>query len=79
MPCLNCAKLLWQNNIREWYVPKDCIDIKELAKVKNYNDEENQLLEILLRNGLKIIYVDFGIEDLTDLVTDNKKFFSYLN
>ena len=79
MPCLNCAKLLWQNNIREWYVPKDCIDIKELAKVKNYNDEENQLLQILLRNGLKIIYVDFGIEDLMDLVEDNKQFFSYLN
>jgi dCMP deaminase len=79
MPCLNCAKLLWQNNIRDWYVPKSCINVEELAKIKNYSDEENELLQILLMNGLKITYIDFGIDDLMDLVKNNKKFFSYLN
>ena len=81
MPCLICSKLLWQNNIREWYVPKSCINLNnsfEKQTIKNYSEDEEKLLSLLLANGLKIQYIDFGIKDLISLVQNNEEYFSYL-
>ena len=85
MPCLNCSKMLWQNNVREWYVPRDCVitnkvptPLQSTKTVKNYSQEEEEILLLLLRNGLKISYVDFTINKLIQLVSKNNKYFSYL-
>jgi|TARA_R110002074_G_scaffold245206_2_gene417115 deoxycytidylate deaminase len=79
MPCLNCSKLLWQNNVREWYVPTGCVNTDEVPiRVKNYSEEEEQILQLLLRSGLKISYVDFDMNKLTEIIQNNNKYFSYL-
>ena len=79
MPCLNCSKLLWQNNIREWYIPKDCMSFENVPpSVKNYSEEEEQVLQLLLRSGLKISYVDFEMDKFVQFAQGNKKYFSYL-
>lgn len=79
MPCLNCSKLLWQNNVREWYVPTSCFNTDEVpTTVKNYSAEEEEILQLLLRSGLKIFYVDFNINKLTEIAQNNNKYFSYL-
>ena len=79
MPCLNCSKLLWQNNIKEWYIPKDCISFETApVVVKNYSSEEEEILQLLLRSGLKISYVDFNMDKFVQFAQDNKKYFSYL-
>ena len=78
MPCLNCAKLLWQNNIKDWFIPKNCIDFSDIkVKVKNYTNEEEKVLQLLLKNGLNISYVDFDIEDFIDLLKSKQQYFSY--
>jgi dCMP deaminase len=79
MPCGNCSKLLWQNNIREWFVPLNCVDFADNGVIKNYSKEENKLLNLLLKSGLVIKYVDFGIDNLKDLVSENQSYFSYLD
>jgi deoxycytidylate deaminase len=68
-------------NIREWYVPKSCINLNnsfEKQTIKNYSEDEEKLLSLLLTNGLKIQYIDFGIKDLISLVQNNEEYFSYL-
>ena len=79
MPCLNCSKLLWQSNVREWYIPKSCVNFENVpVSVKNYSEEEEQVLQLLLRSGLKISYVDFDMDKFVQFAQDNKKYFSYL-
>ena len=79
MPCVNCAKALWQNNVREWTVPLSCMDFSGSEQVvKHYNDEDQSLLEVLLSAGLKINYIDFGINDLTEMIKKNEGYFDYL-
>ena len=45
MPCSGCAKLLWQNNIRKWYVP-------EGRNVQSYTVEDRIIYNHLVDNGL---------------------------
>ena len=79
MPCENCSKALWQNNIREWNVPKSCVDFSGSKPiVKHYNEEETQLLDLLISNGLVINFHDFGIEDVIELAEANRIYFDYL-
>jgi deoxycytidylate deaminase len=76
MPCLNCSNLLWQNNIKKWYVPIGCsID----GKTKTYSHEEEEVLSLLLKSGLEIEYVNFNASDLVTLSSENQKYFSYLD
>lgn len=76
MPCLNCSKLLWQNNIKKWYVP---LGSANGGNIKTYSEEEEQVLKLLLKNGLEIEYIDFKIADLVTLSSENQKYFSYLD
>lgn len=46
-PCFRCAKLLWQNGIREWYIP-------ESRKAYSHSEDDNIVYQHLLENGLKI-------------------------
>tara|TARA_R100000008_G_C3577081_1_gene165944 strand:+ start:1080 stop:1571 length:492 start_codon:yes stop_codon:yes gene_type:complete len=48
MPCHRCAKLLWQNNIRTWYVPIDSV-------VHGRNIDDQIVYNHLVENGLEII------------------------
>ena len=79
MPCENCAKALWQNNIREWNVPQSCVDFSSSKPiVKHYNKEQSQLLDLLIDNGLILNFHDFGIEDVINLADANREYFDYL-
>ena len=42
------------------------------------SEEEEQVLQLLLRSGLKISYVDFEMDKFVQFAQGNKKYFSYL-
>jgi tRNA(Arg) A34 adenosine deaminase TadA len=80
MPCVNCSKALWQNNVRVWNVPASCVDFSlPEPKIKHYTEEDEQLFEVLIHNGLIINYLDFSIADLLNMVKENEKYFEYLS
>lgn len=79
MPCVNCAKALWQNNVREWNVPLSCVDFSGQEQIiKHYNEEDQKLFDVFISNGLKVNYLDFGISDLKKMVVENEEYFDYL-
>ena len=45
MPCHTCSKLLWQNNVRYWFVEKN-------TSVASVSDDDTQVFEFLLKSGL---------------------------
>ena len=51
LPCANCAKLLWQSGVHEWYVPKG-------SKAHGETEEDNIVYEHLIDNGLEITYLN---------------------
>lgn len=73
-PCNNCAKLLWQKKIRIWNIPLDCVDFESGvgAIMKTYDEDENQLLDVLLKAGLVINYIDFNIDDVVRFLKEQK-------
>jgi len=80
MPCCNCAKALWQNNIREWNVPTQCMDFSsEKPSIKFYSEDDNALLDLLISNGLIVNFHDFNMDDLSEVVEANKQYFNYLD
>jgi deoxycytidylate deaminase len=80
MPCVNCAKALWQNNIREWNVPTSCMDFSATKPVaKFYNEEDTALFDVLISNGLIVNFHNFNMDDLSELVESNKQYFNYLS
>jgi len=52
LPCANCAKLLWQNGIQEWFVPAG-------SKAHGEQEEDRIVYKHLIDNGLLITYMDF--------------------
>lgn len=65
MPCNVCAKALWQNNVKEWFVPKNSVLFdgdKEI--IKGYTEEDYDVFSLFLGHGLKVHYVDFSPSDL---------------
>jgi len=76
-PCLECSKILWQKNIRIWNIPIHCIEVllttPSAIQIKKYNEDENQLFDLLLKNGLRVNYVDFNIDGMVKTLQDYKK------
>ena len=64
LPCGRCAKLLWQNNIREWYVPKDA-----MANSHGINDEI--VYTLLKSKGLKVNQLDINKDNIRDMICKN--------
>ena len=54
LPCANCAKLLWQTGVMEWYVPKT-------SKAHGEVEEDKIVYNHLIDNGLEITYLDSDI------------------
>ena len=83
MPCCKCSKLLWQNNVREWYVPRACIEpfegVNSQDKIKAYTQDDEIVFNLLLRNGLIVHYLDFTFDTLQEIVNSNSQYFSYLD
>jgi deoxycytidylate deaminase len=84
MPCFRCAKSLWQNDIRRWFVPNSCIRLNMLGNtnrecINNYTDDDYKVLHLLLRNGLEIRYMDFNYGSFIDSMTSYEQFFTYGN
>ena len=52
LPCANCAKLLWQNGVHEWFVPTG-------SKAHGEKEEDRIVYSHLIENGLLISYMDF--------------------
>ena len=50
LPCANCAKLLWQTGVMEWYVP-------EGSKAHGEKEEDKIVYSHLIENGLEITYL----------------------
>lgn len=51
-PCSTCAKLLWQNNIRELIVDKHGV-------IYSMNEDDIKIINLLLENGLKVKEIEF--------------------
>tara|TARA_R110002020_G_scaffold55309_1_gene153560 strand:+ start:33653 stop:34114 length:462 start_codon:yes stop_codon:yes gene_type:complete len=45
-PCAVCSKLLWQNNVRKWFVEED-------SSVASLCGHDKTILELLICNGLE--------------------------
>ena len=52
LPCANCAKLLWQNGVHEWFVPTG-------SKAHGEKEEDRIVYSHLIENGLLISYMDY--------------------
>ena len=50
LPSANCAKLLWQTGVMEWYVP-------EGSKAHGEKEEDKIVYSHLIENGLEITYL----------------------
>jgi len=50
-PCHGCAKLLWQNNIKKWY-------INRAGRAHSSTDDDDTVYNFLLKNGLKVDTMD---------------------
>ena len=46
-PCYRCAKLLWQNDIKKWFIEKG-------AHAYSSTDDDKRVYKLLLDNGLEI-------------------------
>ena len=49
-PCHRCAKLLWQNNVKKWFV-------EEKNLVVSYTSDDKKVYNLLIDNGLKIVEI----------------------
>ena len=65
VPCYRCAKLLWQNNIRTWYIPHH-------QKAHGHSKEDETVYYHLLENGLKIAYFPPDLSYLNKIVGGKK-------
>lgn len=65
MPCNRCAKLLWQNDIHDWYIPEGC-------KAHGYSKEDEIVYQHLIDNGLQISYINPDLSYLNRLVERQK-------
>ena len=46
MPCNTCAKLMWQNNVRRWFVEGD-------SSADSFSSQDKIVFDFLLANGLE--------------------------
>lgn len=46
-PCYRCAKLLWQNNIKKWFVEQG-------KRAVSYSKDDRKVYDLLVENGLQI-------------------------
>ena len=63
MPCSGCAKLLWQNNVRLWKIPKD-------RNVKSHSVEDRIVYNHLVDNGLLLDRITPRRSYLNKLIED---------
>ena len=49
-PCYRCAKLLWQNNIKKWFIEKGGLAVSS-------TDDDKKVYKLLLDNGLEIVEI----------------------
>jgi|TARA_Y100000310_G_scaffold207268_2_gene207751 dCMP deaminase len=49
-PCHRCAKLLWQNNVKKWFV-------EEKNLVASHTNDDRKVYNLLVDNGLKIVEI----------------------
>lgn len=61
LPCEVCSKLLWQNNIRHWRVPKN-----NNITVSANKDQKN-VIDLLISHGLQIDYIDIDLSYLKNI------------
>jgi len=64
-PCHRCAKLLWQNNIRTWYMPSE-------EKAHSHSRQDDMVYELLLINGLRVGYFPPDLSYLNKIVDRQK-------
>ena len=50
-PCYRCAKLLWQFNVRKWFVEKENLVISACK-------EDRKVYNLLVENGLEILEIE---------------------
>lgn len=50
-PCYRCAKLLWQHNIKLWFIEKENL-------VVSWADEDIKVYNLLVENGLEIVEIE---------------------
>ncbi len=62
LPCATCAKLLWQNGVHEWYVPKG-------AKAHSQNEEDRIVYRFLSDNGLEVNLIEPDLSHLNQLAS----------
>ena len=65
-PCCGCAKLLWQNNVRKWYVPEDSV-------VKGHSVEDRIVYNHLIDNGLEIEKLSPDLSYLKNILNKKNK------
>ena len=66
LPCANCAKLLWQSSVWEWYVPKG-------SKAHGETEEDKIVYNHLIENGLEISYLEPDLSHLNEVVRSKEK------
>ena len=49
-PCCRCAKLLWQNNIKKWFIEKG-------KRAVSCSKDDRKVYKLLVENGLQIAEV----------------------
>ena len=59
VPCGRCSKLMWQNNIRHWLIPKDGI-------VKSHSKDDEIVYNLLKENGLRVELVTPDFSHIID-------------
>lgn len=65
IPCHRCAKLMWQNDVREWYIPRK-------QKAHSYSEDDEIVYKHLNENGLKINYMNPNLDHLYHIIPDEK-------
>tara|TARA_R110002051_G_scaffold284855_1_gene347025 strand:- start:6 stop:497 length:492 start_codon:yes stop_codon:yes gene_type:complete len=66
MPCYRCAKLLWQNNIRKWYV-------SDGRHVHSHASDDTIIYEHLSANGLEIETLSPNLSYLKNICNKKNK------
>ena len=66
VPCHRCAKLMWQNEVREWYIPIN-------KKAHSHSEDDEIVYNHLQDSGLVIHYIEPNLDHFEQIYKNGKQ------
>tara|TARA_Y100000310_G_scaffold301820_1_gene338618 strand:- start:598 stop:978 length:381 start_codon:yes stop_codon:yes gene_type:complete len=66
VPCHRCAKLMWQNEVREWYIPSN-------KKAHSHSEDDEIVYNHLQDSGLVIHYIEPNLDHFEQIYKNGKQ------